>query len=155
MKQNSFTADDRLIGALAERSQQVSCFEGRILFSQGDAQAGLYIIESGEAALMMTSSSGNMIMCLHAGAGSVLGLPAVIADEPYSLTAMARKGSEVSFVTSRDFEELVRANPWMNPYLLSVLASEVRTTRHSICDWKSQAGIGQSGGRQFHTPLAR
>jgi CRP-like cAMP-binding protein len=150
MKPNTFAADCRLIGTLKERSQTVSCVEGRILFSQGEAQVGLYIIESGEAALVMTSDSGKVIMCQHAGAGSVLGLPAVIGDETYSLTAMARKGSEVSFVPCDDFRELLRENPWMNSNILDVLAREVRAAREGMSDWK-----GQSGGRQFRTPLAR
>jgi CRP-like cAMP-binding protein len=155
MKHDSFIADGRLIEALRQSSQPVSCIEGRILFSQGDAQVGVYIIENGEAALMMTSDSGNVILCLHTGAGSVLGLPAVIGDEPYSLTAMARKGSEVSFVTCDDFEELLGTNPSLNRYILDVLANEVRATRHAISDWKGQAGKGQAGGQQFRTPLMR
>jgi CRP-like cAMP-binding protein len=150
MKPNSFAADVRLFEALKERSQPVSCIEGRILFGQGDAQVGLYIIESGEAALMMTSDSGKAVMCLHAGAGSVLGLPAVINDETYSLSAMARKGSEVGFVTYDDFKELLRTDPSMNSYLLNVLAKEVRDARHAITDWR-----GESSSQQFHPPLAR
>jgi CRP/FNR family transcriptional regulator, dissimilatory nitrate respiration regulator len=150
MKHNSFAADSRLIEALRERSQPVACTEGRILFSQGDAPGGLYIIKSGEAALVMTSATGNVIMCFHTGAGSLLGLPAVIGKEPYSLTAMARKGSVVSFVTRDDFEQLLRTDPSMNPYILKVLAKEIRTARNEISDWR-----GQSATHQFHTPLAR
>src|ERR1035441_4459891 len=41
--------------------------------------------------------TGRAIVCLNAGPGSLLGLPGLIANEPYTLTAMARKGSAVRF----------------------------------------------------------
>ena len=66
MKQNSFSADCKLMQALDKRSQP----------------KGLYIIRSGEAALVMQSPSGEIIFSLRAPAGSLLGLPAVIGNEP-------------------------------------------------------------------------
>ena len=47
---------------------------------------GLYNVERGEAALVMTSASGKEGMCHHAGAGSLLGLPAFIGNEPAPAT---------------------------------------------------------------------
>jgi CRP-like cAMP-binding protein len=150
VNENSFSADQRLIDALLERSRPVSCGEGRILFSQGDAPIGLYLVERGEAALVMTSALGQVAMCFHAGAGSVLGLPAVLGDQPYSLTAMADKDSEIRFVDRSDFEELMRAEPNLYPYVLQVLSAEVRSARLAATDWK-----GQPGRDQFRTPAAR
>jgi len=146
---DSFVENPKLIEALKEKSRSVSCNEGRILFSQGDAPVGLYIVESGEAALVMTSASGQAVMCLHAGAGSLLGLPAIIGNEPYSLTALAGKGSETRFVTRAGFEEVIQAEPSLYPYVLQVLAAEVRSARQAVSDWK-----GQPGRQQFRTPLA-
>ena len=150
MNENSFSADRRLIEALRQRSREVSCDEGRILFSQGDAPVGLYLVERGEVALVMTSALGRVETCFHAGAGSVLGLPGVVADEPYSLTAMAHKGSEIRFVDRSDFEEVMRAEPNLYPYVLQVLAAAVRSARLAATDWK-----GQSGHDQFRTPAAQ
>ena len=136
MTQNSFIADPKLTEALKERSRPVPRNEGRNLFSQGDAPIGLYIVKSGEAALIMASALGQVVMCLHAGAGSLLGLPAIIGNEPYSLTAMAGKGSEIRFVTQAGFEDVIQAEPSLYPYVLQVLAVEVRTARQAISDWK-------------------
>src|SRR5664279_629288 len=95
MDRGSFTADCKLIQALANRSQPIICSEGRVLFKQGEAPTGLYVLQSGEATLMRETASGRAVICLHAGPGSVLGLPGIVSNEPYTLTAMARGGSEV------------------------------------------------------------
>jgi CRP/FNR family transcriptional regulator len=144
MNRQSFTADRRLIDALKERSHPVSCREGRILFSQGDSPVGLHIVESGEAALTMTSESGRVVMCLHAGAGSILGLPAIIGNVPYSLTAMAGKGSEVRFVTRDRFEDVIRVEPSLYPFVLQILASEVRSARLAISKWVGGLAVSSS-----------
>jgi CRP-like cAMP-binding protein len=61
MKRESSTVSRRLIAALEKRSNPVSCEEGRTLFKQGEPARGLYILESGEAALMMESPSGRPV----------------------------------------------------------------------------------------------
>jgi len=130
--ENSFVADRQLIEALEKRSQPVSCSEGRTLFKQGEAPRGVYIFKSGEAFLVMKIASGRTMKCLHAGAGSLLGLPAVIGNEPFTLTAIVRKGSEVEFVTRSDFEDAIRTEPSLYPRLLQLLATEVRSARLAI-----------------------
>ncbi len=134
MNRESFAADCKLIQALANRSKPVSCSEGRVLFRQGETPTGLYILQSGEATLMRETASGRAVICLHAGPGSVLGLPGIIANEPYTLTAMARKGSEVRFVTRSDFEDLLQAEPSLNFKVLQVLAAEIRSARQAMSE---------------------
>jgi CRP-like cAMP-binding protein len=82
MKHESFAADAKLVQALGKVSQPISCSEGRTLFTQGQASNGLYILERGEAALVLKSNSGRTVMCLNIGEGALIGLPAVVADEP-------------------------------------------------------------------------
>jgi CRP-like cAMP-binding protein len=129
LKQNSYEADVELIKELKKRSQPISCREGRLLFKQGSAPTGLHILKSGEANLLLESTTGKTVMCLRAGAGCLLGLPAIIGNEPYSMTAIVRKSAEVRFVTRADFEDAMQANPSLYPMLLRVLAAEVRTAR--------------------------
>jgi CRP-like cAMP-binding protein len=107
---DSFAADCKLIQALSKRSQLFSCSEGRVLFRQEEVPTGLYVLRSREATLMRETASDRAKICLHAGPGSLLCLPGIVAKEPYTLTAMARKGSEVRFVTRGDFEDLLQAN---------------------------------------------
>jgi CRP-like cAMP-binding protein len=134
MKTQSFAADDQLIQALRWRSAPIACSEGRTLFTQGENPDGIYILEDGEAAMVLNSTSGRTVMCLHAGSGSLLGLPAVVAGEPYSLTAMAKPGSTIRFVTRDDFEKMIEAEPDLYPSVLRVLAAEVRAARQALSE---------------------
>ena len=149
MNQNPFSVDRRLFERLLERSSAVSWGEGRSLFSRGDAPAGLYLVVSGGAALLMASTFDEATTCFYTGAGSVLGLPAVVADQPYSLTAMADKDSEIRFVARSDFEQLMQAEPNLNLLVLQVLAAELRSARQAVADLG-----GHSGDNQIHAAMA-
>lgn len=134
VKRESFLADRELIHSLEGRSTPIPCNENRILFKQKDVPAGLYILESGEAILMMESASGRAVMCLEAGPGSLLGLPGIVANKPYTLTAIARKNSTVRFVTRDDFEDVVRTDPALLLQVLQLLAAEVRAARQALAE---------------------
>jgi CRP-like cAMP-binding protein len=82
----------------------------------------------------MTSESGDVVMCLRVVAGSLLGLPGIIGNEPYTLTAKARKGSEVRFVPRSDFEDLIQVEPSLSFAVLQVLAAEVRAARQAFAE---------------------
>jgi CRP-like cAMP-binding protein len=134
MKQDSFAADHELIQALQACSQPIPCVESGTLFSQGDVPKWLYILRSGEAALVMRSASDRVVMCVNVGAGSLLGLPGIIGNQPYTMTAMVKKGSEVEIVTRSDFEQLIQAKPSLYPKVLKVLAAEIRNARQALSE---------------------
>lgn len=134
MKQELFVADRALVQTL-ERSQPILCIKGCTLFKQGGNPTGPYILKSGEANLIMESIAGTAVMCVHAEAGSVLGLPGVIANEPYTMTALVHGGSEVRFVTPSDFEDMMREEPPLYPKVLEVLAAEVRAARRALSEF--------------------
>lgn len=134
MKRDTTAADRRLIHSLEKRSTPIICSEGRILFKQGDVPAGLYILQSGEAVLIMEAASGRTLMCHEASPGSLLGLPGIVANEPYTLTAMARKDSMIRFVTRNDFEDVIRAEPALQLHVSQLLAAEVRFARQALSE---------------------
>ncbi len=131
---SAFVGDPELIECLEKRATPVCCEGSRILFRQGDAPVGLYILRKGEATLDMKSSGGEGVMCLQAGPGSLLGLPGVLGNMPYTLTASAQAGAELSFVTREAFSELLIAEPHLSLKLLQVLAAEVRSARQSLSE---------------------
>jgi CRP-like cAMP-binding protein len=134
VEESPFTADLELIQALEKQSQPIFCSEDCVLFCQGDPASGLYILRSGMAILTLRSETGGVAMCFEAYAGSLLGLPAIIGNVPYSLAATAQRGSIVRYVTRDDFEELIRVQPSLYPNVLKVLAAEVRTARQALSD---------------------
>lgn len=129
---SAFVADQELLDALEKRSTRIVCTEDRILFNQGAPPEGLYILRSGRAMLSMASPAGDRLMATPVSSGALLGLPGVIGNQPYSLTAKVEKGSELSFIARDDFSELMLKDPSLSLRVLRVLAAEVRTARTAI-----------------------
>ena len=129
---SAFVADPDLILTLEKGSKTISCGGDRVLFRQGEVPDGLYILNRGELALTMTSPSGEPVMQMQASAGALLGLPGLISGEPYTLTATARNGACLSFVSRDDFTSLMQTNPLMALKMLEVLAAEVRSAREAL-----------------------
>ena len=132
---SSFVAEKELIEALERRSATVVCREARKLFAQGGEPSGLYILRKGKAALSMESPTGGVLMSITLLPGSLLGLPALIGNEPYTLTATAEEGAELGFVSREDFNGLMLSDPTLAVRVLRVLAAEVRTARHAISEF--------------------
>lgn len=129
---SAFLADPELIKALEKRATRFVCEKDRVLFRQGDLPVGLYIVHKGEATLSMNpGTSENVFTCLTTS-GSVLGIPGLIGNQPYSLTAVAGQGAEVSFLPREDFNELMRTEQPLMLMVLQVLAAEVRSARLAL-----------------------
>jgi CRP-like cAMP-binding protein len=128
---SAFLANPDLVEALRKHSVEVSCGGENYLFRQGELPVGLYILNQGEVTLSMTSPSGELLLSMQVGAGSLLGLPGLISNEPYTLTALACDGARVSFVTQDDFKALMQSDSGLALKVLEVLAAEVRTARHA------------------------
>ena len=129
---SAFVADPELIQALEKHSTAISCDADRVLFNQGDHPQGLYILDQGETTISMVSSTGEQLMSIQAHAGSLLGLPGLIGDEPYTLTAIARNGARLSFVPRDEFTSLMSADPLLAIKMLQVLAAELRSARRAL-----------------------
>jgi len=132
MEQDSFLVDHRLFSALERSCETSTSDEGGTLFRQGEDPHGVYLIRSGEANLLKLSPAGRMLLSFHAGPGSVLGIPASVGNTPYTLTANVRKGSVTGFVQHRKFHSLLRNEPSLYPYVLTILASEIRVARNAV-----------------------
>ena len=130
----AFVADPELIKALEKSSTSITCGGDRVLFHQGDDPAGLYILDKGEATLTMDTPGGAPVMSIQAEAGSLLGLPGLIGNQPYTLTAIDRDGAQVSYVSRDQFTGLMQADPMLSLRILQVLAAEVRSARRALSD---------------------
>ena len=127
----AFVADPALIAQLDKRARPVTVAPGQALFRQGDAPAGVYLLKRGEVTLK-TRSDGDAVLNVRAGAGSLLGVPAVVGAKPYSLTAEVEAGAEVSMLSSEDFVHLMRTDPCLSFHVLQVLAEQVRFGREVL-----------------------
>lgn len=128
----AFQAEPELIQSLEKQSTPISCTEDRVLFRQGDDPAGLYILRAGEVTLTLNSPQGSEVASTTATAGSLLGLPGLIGDQPFTLSATAHAGAQASFLSRDSFAELMRTDPLLALKVLKVLAAEVRSARSAI-----------------------
>jgi CRP-like cAMP-binding protein len=135
---SAFIAAPELIQALEKRSTAISCGSDRVLFKQGDVPVGLYILHEGVTTLSMASPKGEQLMQILAPAGSLLGLPGLIGNEPYTLTAVARDGARLAFVSRDEFTALMQSDARLALKILEVLAAEVRSARHALSNRDSR-----------------
>ena len=132
LEPSAFVADEQLIEALVTHSTCVTYDHDHLLFRQGDTPDGLYILHDGHVTLSMTSPTGEQLMSIRAANGSLLGLPGLIGNEPYTLTATAHKGSRLCYISRDDFTSHMKANPGLCLKMLQVLAAEVRSARQAL-----------------------
>ncbi|HWE84783.1 MAG TPA: cyclic nucleotide-binding domain-containing protein [Terracidiphilus sp.] len=125
----AFVGEQTLVSALKDRSTAVDCGDDRVLFRQNERPEGLYIVHDGEVSLTMRSPGGDLVMDIPARPGSLLGLPALVGGEAYSLSARAQRGAHVSFVGRDEFSRVMLQEPTIAVMILRVLAAEVRTAR--------------------------
>jgi CRP-like cAMP-binding protein len=129
---NAFVADPDLITILQRKATPVECGSERVLFAQDDPPAGLYILRSGAARLTMDSAEGKPIVSVEAPEGALLGLPGLLGNQPYTLTATAEAGAVVGFIPRDEFTALMQSEPLVALKILAVLAAEVRSARRAI-----------------------
>ena len=80
----------------------------------------------------MDSPEGKPIISVEAPKDSLLGLPGLLANQPYSLTATVEAGAVVGFIPRDEFVSLMQSEPTVALKVLAVLAAEVRSARRAI-----------------------
>jgi CRP/FNR family transcriptional regulator, cyclic AMP receptor protein len=77
--------------------------QGAMLFVEGQAPHGVYIVCSGRVKLSTTSREGKTLILRIAQAGEVLGLHATVSGGPYELTGETLQPCQLDFVRRDDF----------------------------------------------------
>ena len=131
-----------LIAAFENRAIKVICSENQVLFSHGEPARCVYLVLNGEVRMLLplTPMDG---MGFHAESGSFIGLPAAFSNEPYTMTAIACKGTEVAVMSREKFCDLTATSPALSLDVLKILAAETRAARIAIVE----AGLGRRSRR--------
>jgi CRP-like cAMP-binding protein len=75
-------------------------------------------------------------MCFEAGFGSLFGLFTLVTKAPYSVTAIARRGSIGRYVTRDDFEDPLPVEPSLAIKVFQVVAAEVVAARKALSEMR-------------------
>jgi CRP-like cAMP-binding protein len=131
---SAFVAAPELIETLSRHSVAIVCEEDRILFRQGDEPDGVYLLQTGSATLQMAAPDGHSIVTVPLAAGSLVGIPGVVGNKPYTLTAIAYKGARIGYISRNDFTALMHSEPMLSLKILQVLAAEVSSARRALVE---------------------
>lgn len=74
-----------------------------LLFMEGEAPRGIFLLCHGRAKLYMTSAQGKMLLLRFADGGEILGLHAALSNRPYDATAEVLEPAQVAFVPQAEF----------------------------------------------------
>lgn len=124
-----FAASVEFCSALSEFATTQSFNPGEILFRQGEDVQGVYLVTEGRIKLSVVEIDGVAGPDRTAESGSVLGLPATMTGNAYSLTAEAVTPVRVGFVKRNDVLAILRRRPELCFEVVEILAHEVRHMR--------------------------
>lgn len=113
-----------LAKTLKQGSRRTCCKTDASLFRQGDDADGLYILESEGFLVTLEVEPGDVLMRTAPGPGTLLGLPEVIGNRPYGVSAIARKGASYNRLSRKDFVHELANQPALPLKILQILASE-------------------------------
>jgi len=82
--------------------------KGAVLFVEGQAPRGIFVLCKGRVKLSISSSDGKTLILKMAEPGEVLGLSANVSGTAYELTAETVDECQVNFVKREDFQRLLR-----------------------------------------------
>ena len=106
--------------------------KGAVLFVEGQAPRGVFILCRGRVKLSICSSDGKTLILKIAEAGEVLGLSASVSSKPYELTAETLDPCQVNFVKREDFLRFLREHNEVCLKVAEQLSEKYNTACHEI-----------------------
>ncbi|MBZ5702565.1 MAG: Crp/Fnr family transcriptional regulator [Acidobacteriia bacterium] len=118
---------------------------GSLLFVEGQAPRGVYLLCEGRVKLQMASPEGKTLILRIAGPGEVLGMHAAIPGKPFEHTAETLQPSQVSFLKTEDFVRLLQQFPQASAKVLGLLSDHYRAACYQVrC-----LGLSRSAGEKI------
>ena len=106
--------------------EQVGQFPaGSVLFREGDAPKGLYVVHSGSVDLVFSSRNGIAKPLRTVHAGETIGLGDAVSDAPHDCTATTRVPSRIGFVSIAKLRKLLEERPATWFAVAEVLSADV------------------------------
>ncbi len=127
----TLVAPNELKAQLIAIGSRIRSTRGSFLFHRGDAVTGIFLVSTGAVQLGLAERPA-AFLSRHAGPGSVLGLPAVLSNSPYSLSAEAVKDSELVYIPRERLLDLLRDKPDLCMLVIEVLTEELSQTRSAL-----------------------
>lgn len=106
--------------------------KGTILFQQGDAANGVYVVESGQVRVLLATAQDRLQLLEVVGAGAVLGLSETMAGDCYRVTAEASDHTSVAFIGRERFMEFLRQHCEFCMQVVRLLSEDLHGLYHKF-----------------------
>jgi CRP-like cAMP-binding protein len=103
---------------------------GEMLFLEGQAPSGVYVLHSGEVELLFAARNGKAKPLRLVSSGQILGLSAVVMRRRHDCSAIARTPCEIGFIDRGEFLRLLEECPGLWLSVLRLLSNDV----HAVYD---------------------
>ncbi len=109
---------------------------GAVLFAEGQAPRGVFIVRRGRVKLSICGSDGRTLILRMVEPGCPLGVASVVSGRTYEATAEIQEPSEISFLRQCDLLRLMRLHGelavWVTQHISADYASTCREIRDLI-----------------------
>ena len=123
-----------ILGSLDDVSHRSTLPAGAILFVEGQAPRGMFIICSGQVNLSTTSREGKILLLKTAMPGDTVGLSATVSGMGYETTAETATPCQLNFVESKHLFELMQSHSEVGLHAAQCLSRDFRSAHRDIHD---------------------
>jgi CRP-like cAMP-binding protein len=145
---------EHTLGHLAQNSKTCLYAAGEDIIQQGDEGSELFVIRSGEAAVLVGQEDREPVEVARLGAGGVFGEMSLVTGEPRSATVRTSSPCEVIVLGHAAFRDVLEQNPDLAQRISEVLASrqaeieQAQSTRPEL-DRDTRSGVILARIRSF------
>jgi CRP/FNR family transcriptional regulator len=122
---------------------------GAVLFVEGQAPHGVYVLCRGRAKLYTCSADARVLITDIAGPGDVLGLSAVVSGRPYEVSARALDACRLRFIGREEFLRMLDERAGVAAHATRQLSFNYRTAHRQA----SLLGLAHSAARKLASVL--
>jgi CRP/FNR family transcriptional regulator, cyclic AMP receptor protein len=125
--------------------------KGAVLFMEGQAPRGIFVLCSGQVKLSLSARDGKTLIFNIAEPGEVLGLSASVSGNPYELTAQTIDPCQVNFVKREDFLRFMKENS----DACFKVAEQLSVKYNNACHEVHSLGVSHSAGQRLAKVLLK
>ena len=119
--------------------------KGAVLFVEGQAPRGIFLLCKGRVKLSMGAADGKTVIIRIGEPGEVLGLAASVSDKPYDLTAETLESCQINFVRREDFLRFLKEHGDVSFRVAQLLSEKYNSACHEL----RSLGLSHSAGEKL------
>jgi CRP/FNR family transcriptional regulator, cyclic AMP receptor protein len=129
-----------VLQALDTLKENISCPRNTVLFREGQAARGVFILCEGRAKLSVCSESGKRLVLRIAVPGEVLGLSATLTGTSHEVTAELLDNAQIVLVKRKDLLRFLREHREACLHVVTLLSQDL----HVAYDRVRSVGLGRA-----------